>query len=137
MIMRAAFVERMIGAAKAIAGRGLRAGFLAACAAIAAIFAVSLLIVVGVMALSEILSPLIATAVFAAGFVLIAGVTAVFACRAVKRVTQPVPVAQKAEAKPGIALSPQTIEVLVACGVAVILGVMAGRMNHAQSKPTE
>lgn len=137
MIMRLAFAERMIAAAKGAARRSMRAGFLAASAAVAAFFAVSLMIVAGVMALSEVLSPLLATAAFAAGFLLIAGVTAAFAQRAVKQVTQPVAVAPKAEAKPGIALSPQTIEVLVACGVAVILGVMAGRANHARDKPSE
>lgn len=137
MIMRAAFAERMIAAAKGAARRSMRAGFLVAVAAVAAFFAVSLVIVAGVMALSEVLSPLLAAVVFAVAFMVIAGVAAIFASRAVKQVTQPVAVAPKADAKPGIALSPQTIEVLVACGVAVILGVMAGRANHARSKVSE
>ena len=137
MIMRLAFAERMIAAAKGAARRSMRAGFLVAIAAVAAFFAASLVIVAGVMALSEVLSPLLATAAFAAGFLLIAGVAAAFARRAVKQVTQPVAVAPKADATPRIALSPQTIEVLVACGVAVILGVMAGRANHARDKTSE
>jgi hypothetical protein len=137
MIMRAAFAERMIAATKAAARRSMRAGFLLVAAAAAAFFAASLAIVAGVMALSEVLSPLLATAAFAAGFLLLAGVMAAFAGQAVKQVTQPVAIAPKAEAKPGVALSSQTIEVLVACGVAVILGVMAGRANHARAKSSE
>jgi len=137
MIMRAAFAERMIGAVKAAARRSLFAAFLIAAASVAAFFAFTLAIVAGVIALSEVLSPALAASAVGAAFLVIAGGLAALANQAVKRVTQPGPAAAPAEAKSLTKLSPQTIEVLVACGVAVILGVMAGRANQARSKPKD
>jgi threonine/homoserine/homoserine lactone efflux protein len=137
MILRAAFAQRLIGAAKAAASRGGRAGLLVFLAAALGFFAVCLAIVAGVIALSEMMSPVLAVAAVGLLFLVAAGVTAVLAGKAVKRVTEPGAAVVPVQNGPGFALSPQTIEVLVACAVAVILGVVAGRANHAGSKPPE
>jgi hypothetical protein len=137
MLLRAAFAERMINAAKAAARRRVRAGLLAGISAASAFFAVGLAVVAGVIALSEVVSPALAAGAFGLAFLLIAGGTAALARRAAKQVTKPVAATAPPQEPPAFSLSPQTIEVLVACSVAVILGVMAGRANRAAPKSPE
>ena len=132
MVLRAALAARFVVAAKAAARRSLNAACLTAMAAVAAFFAISLAVVAGVMALSEVISPPLAAAAFAAAFLVISGVTAIFAGRAIARVTRP------AAAAP--ALAPREtppVEALVAFGVAALLGVLAGRAAQSRAKPRE